>query len=456
MPGRVLVETYGCQMNKAESEAIVADLRRDGWSVTDSVREADLVVINTCSVRETAEQRVRGRLGWFRSQKRGRPFTLVLTGCMAERLKAHAIEEYPEIDAVVGTFDKQRILEVIGKIAPSAAPGGGHGATGSTGATSATGATGATGSVAGRYRFSPLHCAGGHRSFLPVMHGCDNFCAYCIVPFVRGREVSRDPAEVLSELAVLARRGTREVTLLGQNVNSYRWEASGERLGFPGLLARVAAAAGPIRWIRFLTSHPRDFSPELLEVIATQPAVCRSIHLPVQSGSDRVLASMNRGYTASHYRRLAERIRARLSGVALTTDILVGFPGETEEDLRATLSLMEDVGFDEAFTYHYNPRPGTAACLLAASEVPERTRLERLERVIASQRRISGARSRARLGAEVDLLVEGPSRRGNGELLARAEWDAMAVLPGGPELVGRFVRARLVGISGTTFRAQPL
>ena len=428
---RLFVETYGCQMNKAESEAIAADLAADGWEPAGKPDEADLVIINTCSVRETAEERIKGRLGWYRSLKRRRPFTLLVAGCMAERLGQRALDEYPEIDALVGTYGREGLRDAVRRAE-----------------------AGARLVVQGdrTFRFAARHSSGGPRAFLPVMHGCDNFCSYCIVPFVRGPEVSRPTAEVLAEVRALDAGGCLDVTLLGQNVNSYRCGESGTTVTFPRLLERVAAAAGRIRWIRFLTSHPKDLSPDLVSVMAAEPRLCRHVHLPVQSGSDRVLAAMNRGYSASGYLRLVDAIRGALTGVAITTDILTGFPGETEEDVRRTLELMERAEFDEAFTYRYNPREGTAAALLG-DPVPEPVKLERLERIIAAQRSISRRRANGRLGAVTEVLVEGVSKREPGELLARTEWDEMAVFPGDPSLIGGFVRVRIVSLAGATFRA---
>jgi tRNA-2-methylthio-N6-dimethylallyladenosine synthase len=421
-------------MNKAESEAIVADLAGAGWEPARTPAEADLVVINTCSVRETAEERIRGRLGWYRRLKRRQPFTLLLTGCMAERLGQRALEEFPEIDAIVGTRGREGLREAVRRAAAGERPVVDGDAS---------------------FRFAARHSRGGPRAFVPVMHGCDNFCAYCIVPFVRGPEVSRPAAEVLAEIRTLEADGCLDVTLLGQNVNSYRHEVDGVTITFPRLLGRVAEEAGRIRWIRFLTSHPKDLSPDLLEVMAGEARVCRHVHLPVQSGSDRVLAAMNRGYTAGGYLRLVEAIRGVLTGASITTDILTGFPGETEEDVRLTLELMERAEFDEAFTYRYNPREGTAAALLG-DPVPESVKLERLDRIIAAQRRTTIQRARERLGTAAEVLVEGVSKRNPRELLARTEWDAMAVLPGDPSLIGAFVRVRLASLAGATFRAEPL
>ncbi len=438
---RVWLETYGCQMNKAESESLLLDLARDGWAPAGSEEEADLVILNTCSVRETAEQRIRGRLGHFRHAKRARPFTLVLTGCMAERLKGTLAREHPEIDVVVGTFQKQNLVQAVRDSA------------------------GARGAVVraeeAEYGFAPLHSTGGPRAYVPVMHGCDNFCSYCIVPYVRGREVSRPPGEILAEIRTLQAQGVREVTLLGQNVNSYRWDGPGGPLGFDGLLSRVAAETAPggagkgsgLGWIRFLTSHPRDLSDSILGVLASDRRFCRHVHLPLQSGSDRILSRMNRGYTASLYLALVEKIRAALTGAAITTDILIGFPGESDGDFGDTLALMETVGFDDAFLYYYNPREGTPAFAMG-NALPDDVKLARLSRAIEAQRRIAARRAQARLGERAIVLVEGVSKKDPGELLGRTEWDAMAVFPGGPSLVGEFVEVRLASLSGATFRAE--
>ncbi len=305
------------------------------------------------------------------------------------------------------------------------------------------------------YDFAPLHSTGGPRAYVPIMHGCDNFCSYCIVPYVRGREISRPPEQILSELRRLEKQGAREVTLLGQNVNSYRWNGPGGALGFDGLLARVSAetdAAG-LEWIRFLTSHPRDLSDRMLEVLASDRRFCRHVHLPLQSGSDRILARMNRGYTAGRYAELVGKIRAALSGAAVTTDILIGFPGESDGDFRDTLSLMETVGFDDAFLYYYNPREGTPAFDMEDA-LPDEVKLARLSEAIEAQRRIASRRAGERLGQSVRVLVEGLSKKNPAELLGRTEWDAMAVFPGGPALIGRFVDVRLRDLSGATFRAE--
>jgi tRNA-2-methylthio-N6-dimethylallyladenosine synthase len=431
-PRRVWLETYGCQMNKAESESLLLDLARDGWRAAGSEEEADLVILNTCSVRETAEQRVRGRLGHYRRAKRARPFTLVLTGCMAERLKGSLAEQHPEVDVVLGTFQKR---DIIAAVRESAAAG-----------------SRVLRAGAAEYDFAPLHSTGGPQAYVPIMHGCDNFCSYCIVPHVRGREVSRSPQEVLGEVSALEVQGARVITLLGQNVNSYRFEGPQGAVSFDMLLAMVAGQASSIRWIRFLTSHPRDLTDAIVEVMARDARFCRHIHLPLQSGSDRILARMNRGYTADQYLRRVQMIRTSLTGAAITTDILVGFPGESEGDFQDTLSLMETVGFDDAFMYYYNPREGTPAFDMPDA-LPDQLKLSRLSQVIEIQRSIGKRRAAERLGRTVPALVEDISRKDPGELLGRTEWDAMAVFAGPPSLIGKFVDITLLSLSGNTYRA---
>lgn len=431
---RYWLETYGCQMNKAESGALALELQELGWQPADEIGQAELIVLNTCSVRETAEDRIWGRLGFYRAEKKraagqGRTFRLVLMGCMAERLKGEILERAPHVDLLVGTFQKHRLRDAL---EDWPVPAGGPSLT-----------------ALDPYRFAPRHTGAHFRALVPIMHGCDNFCSYCIVPHVRGPEVSRSPDSILAEIAGLA--GARELTMLGQNVNSYR---HGE-LDFPGLLRRALSALQPPAWLRFLTSHPKDFSPRLIGLLAERSALCRHVHLPVQHGADAVLARMGRGYTRADYLALAGRLRKEVPDVVLTTDILIGFPGETEEDFRVTLELMEQVGFDDAFTYRYNPRRGTKAFELP-DDVPDGVKQARLAEVIRVQRRITRSRRLARVGREVPVLVEAVSRRDAGELLARTEGDETVVFPGPARQVGRFTRVRLLHLAGSTFRGEEI
>ena len=458
-------ETYGCQMNLAESAALALAAREQGWEEADDASEADLVLLNTCSVRATAEQRVMGRLAHYaalKKKRKSRRFALVMAGCMAERLGEKLKEKVPELDYTLGTSARSRfplILEAIERERNAESPFSYLPAFTET-------------DEKPEFSFSPLHLDQGggspFRSFVPIMHGCNNFCSYCIVPYVRGREISRSPDSILEEIRLVGGKGVREVTLLGQNVNSYLWEGNfaagkpGEgRLGFPGLLQLIArnldtgANPGGVRWIRFLSSHPRDLSREAIRIMAENPCFCRHIHLCVQHGSNRILEAMNRRYTREQYLELAGLLRSALPGVSLSTDILVGFPGETEEDLEETLSLMEEVKFLYAYMYHYNPREGTAAYCLPG-RISEEIKRERLSRVIALQKRHTAELLRSRIGERVTVLIEGISRKNADELICRTERDEMVVASGSAASIGSFGKLTLSSLRGNTFRAPEL
>ncbi|MGB4571762.1 MAG: tRNA (N6-isopentenyl adenosine(37)-C2)-methylthiotransferase MiaB [Rectinemataceae bacterium] len=431
-----LIETYGCQMNKAESAAMESVLREKGWEVSGDSKP-DLVLINTCSVRATAENRAWARISQHAAEKRHRPLSIVVTGCMAEQGRTTIRERIPEVDYVLGTFQKQSFGAVLDAI------------------------------LQGRrveeidetpaFVFAPSHYEPGEfRAFVPIMHGCDNFCSYCIVPYLRGREISRSPEAILAELDNLEKAGVREVTLLGQNVNSYKWEDPSGPLDFPGLLKRIAlhleSGGGGIGWIRFLTSHPKDLSDELIAVLASEPLYCRHVHLCVQSGSDPVLAAMNRKYDRAYYLALVDRMKASIPGLSLSSDILVGFPGETEEDVEATLDLMRRVGFTYSFMYYFNPREGTPAVNMPG-KVSDKVKKARLARVIEVQKEITAGLMNSRIGAVDEVLIEGISRKSRREVLARTQRDEMVVFEADAGRVGQFARVRLTGLSGNTFRA---
>jgi tRNA-2-methylthio-N6-dimethylallyladenosine synthase len=432
-------------MNNAESAALDLVLRDRGWKSAGTGAEADLVLINTCAVRATAERRVLGRIALYGALKKKRPFTLVVTGCMAARL-GDALKERA-VDYVMGIAARRDfpvLLERLEQGLPPGDPG-----------------------TAGEERpvFAPLHLeAGQFRAFLPIMQGCNNFCSYCIVPYVRGREVSRDPASILREIRLLGDRGVREITLLGQNVNSYHWEGEvpgpGGRaftgtLDFPGLLELSAEAleGTPIRWVRFLSSHPKDLSSRAIRVMAGNPRFCRHLHLCVQHGSNAVLAAMNRRYTRERYLELVEEIREAMPGISLSTDILIGFPGETDEDLELTLDLMERVKFLYAYMYHFNPREGTAAFALP-DRISGEVKGKRLSRVIELQRRHTLELLQGRIGSRERVLIEGISRKNADELISRTERDEMAVVPGTPSMIGSFAEVNLVSLRGNTFLAR--
>ena len=448
-------ETYGCQMNTAESAALALAARERGWQEAENSAAADLILLNTCSVRETAEQRVRGRLAHYAALKKKRSaFTLVMAGCMAERLGEKLKEEVPAVDYVMGTSARSRfplILEATEQ-----------------------------GSIAvmetderPEFAFSSVHLeqvdGRSFRSFVPIMHGCNNYCSFCIVPYVRGREVSRSPDSILQEIRLVGERGVREVTLLGQNVNSYLWEGPNGSLDFPGLLELIASNfslpnfSSPnldtapdtpgVRWIRFLSSHPKDFSPRAIQVIAENPIFCRHIHLCVQHGSNRILSAMNRRYSREHYLELVARLRAALPGLSLSTDILVGFPGETGEDVEQTLALMEEIKILYAYMYHFNPREGTAAYSLP-DRISEKVKRERLSRVIALQKRHTTHILKSRIGEQVTVLIEGISKKNADELISRTERDEMVVVPGKSGAIGSFGKLTLSSLRGNTFRAS--
>jgi tRNA-2-methylthio-N6-dimethylallyladenosine synthase len=450
-------ETYGCQMNTAESAALALVCAERGWTAAPDGESADLVLINTCSVRLTAEQRALGRLALYASLKRkrnsaGRAMTLVVAGCMAQRLGAKLEDRFPEVDYVMGTASRSvfpLILEAAeqGRAGRRKPPGG------------AAAPDFPEFADAPVFSFSSSHLEEGQfRSFVPIMHGCDNFCSYCVVPYVRGREVSRDPRSIAAEIRLVAERGVREITLLGQNVNTYRWEGGqGEALDFPGLLRLVAAETEktPVKRVRFLSANPGNFSPETIQVMAEHPVFCRHLHLCVQHGSNRILSAMNRRYTREQYLELVGQIRAAMPGISLSTDILVGFPGETEEDLARTLALMEEVKFLYAYMYHYNPREGTKAWGLPG-RIAEEVKRERLSRVIALQKRHTAGLLKSRLGRRERVLIEGISRKYADELITRTERDETAVAPGSPSLIGSFAELTLSGLRGTTFRATEI
>jgi len=474
---KYLLETYGCQMNKAESAALETIFRERAWLPTPELDEADLVLINTCSVRATAENRAWGRIDLYAARKRDRaaanavattvakPLALVVTGCMAERMKREIKERQPAVDYVVGTFQKQAFGLVLDAVEQASG----------SGRLPILDIEESPAFVFARSYYEP----GSFRSFVPIMHGCDNFCSYCIVPHIRGREVSRSPSAILDEIRALEDSGVREITLLGQNVNSYKWKAvpcgvSGAEspasreddldLDFPGLLRLVSAklrerggggavGKGGVRWIRFLTSHPKDLSDEVIAVLAEDPLYCRHVHLCVQSGSDSVLKAMNRRYTRDSYLGLVERMKAAIPGLSLSSDILVGFPGESEADLELTLDLMRRVGFSYSYMYHFNPRDGTPAAIMPG-RIRDNEKRERLARVIELQKDMTKSIMESRVGAVEEVLVESLSRRTKSEVLARTQRDEMVVFPAPPSRVGSFAKVRLLSLSGKTFKAE--
>ena len=435
---KVRIETYGCQMNVADSEVVAAMMQTAGYEPTDRDEEAAAVLLNTCSIRDNAEQKILSRLSYWNAMRRksGRRLIIGVIGCMAERLKQDLIDNHG-VDLVAGPDAYLDIPQLV------AAAEAGEPAINTELSTTET------------YRdIVPRRLGAGVGGFISIMRGCNNFCSYCIVPYTRGRERSREPQSILRELADLRARGYREATLLGQNVNSYRYTGpDGETVTFPRLLAMVAEAAPDMR-IRFTTSHPKDMSDETLEVIAAHSNIARHIHLPVQSGSDKVLRLMNRKYTREWYLDRVAAIRRIIPDAGLSTDMFTGFHDETEEDFLLTLSLMREAGFDSAFMFKYSERPGTLASREMPDNVPEEVKIERLNRMIALQNELSLESNRRDIGKEFEVLVEGPSKRDPQEFFGRTSQNKVAVFPRGDSRPGEFRRVKVTDASSATLRSE--
>lgn len=414
-------------MNVADSEVVASILSGSGFSLADDIREADLVLINTCSIRDNAEQRIRGRLKAIQHLKKKKPgMSIGIIGCMAERLKEKLLEEEQIVDIVVGP-DAYRSLPALVSEAES-----GHKAVNVLLSREET-----YGDI------SPVRMDNnGVSSFVSIMRGCNNMCAYCVVPYVRGAERSRDPESITNEVVVLFEKGYREVTLLGQNVNSYSWKKDSKETGFPELLERVALI-NPMMRIRFSTSHPKDLSDELLHVIAQHENICRHIHLPAQSGSSRILKLMKRGYTREWYMDRIESIRKILPGCSLSTDMIAGFCTENDDDHKASLSLMEWSEFDFAYMFRYSERPGTRASRNLIDDVPEVVKAARLEEMIALQNRLSLKSKKKDIGKDLEVLAEGFSKRSAEHLSGRTSQNKVVVFPAGNHKKGDYIKVHI-------------
>jgi tRNA-2-methylthio-N6-dimethylallyladenosine synthase len=421
---KVYIETYGCQMNVADSEVVVSILSQAGYEPTENIKEAGLILINTCSIRDNAEQRIWGRLkaiSFLKKQKNDLKIGII--GCMAERLKEKLIETEQLVDIVVGP-DAYRELPLL--VAEAEA---GHKAVNVLLSREETYAD-----------ISPVRMdKNGVSSFVSIMRGCNNMCAYCVVPYVRGGERSRNPESILKEVGELFEMGYREVTLLGQNVDSYNWDNHGVTLGFPQLLEKVAGI-DPLLRVRFSTSHPKDISDELLYTIAANNNICKHIHLPAQSGSSRILKLMNREYTREWYIDRIAAINRIIPDCSLSTDMITGFCTETEEDHKESLSLMERTGFDFAYMFKYSERPGTRAARKLKDDVPETVKSERLSEMIALQNRLSVKSKKEDVGKVFEVLIEGFSKRSSEYLSGRTSQNKVVVFPGDKLKKGEYVR----------------
>ena len=414
MPRRKLyIETYGCQMNVVDSEVVAAILQQHRYELTAQIGEADLVLVNTCSIRDNAEQRVRARLRELRKYKdRKDPVSIGVIGCMAERLKEKLLEDESVVDLVVGPDAYRQLPTLLQEVE--------------------SGQKGINTILSMEETYGDIRPVRMDRNqvtaFVAIMRGCNNFCSYCVVPGTRGRERSRDPETILREARELFSSGYREVTLLGQNVNSYRWKEADRDLKFEKLLERVAGIDPAFR-VRFATSHPKDLSDKLLQVMAAHPNICRSIHLPVQSGSSAVLERMKRKYTREHYMERISAIRRYLPGASISTDIIAGFCGETEEEHAETLSLMEWAAYDFAYMFKYSERPGTFAAEKLSDDVPEAVKTSRLNEIITLQNRLSLESKQRDVGQTFEVLVEGVSKKSGAQLYGRTSQNKVVVFP---------------------------
>ena len=458
-------ETYGCEMNIAESAAVENLFISRGWSKAEKPELADVVIINTCSVRGSAENRIFGRLGYYSGVKKIRhkepgaktrfeemqpavkyveehgvvPFYVVLMGCMAERLLDSVKKDYPVIDFAVGTFGKYKFGDIITAIENHDKP--------------------FDIKEESEYTFPKIsYEQEAFSTFVPIMHGCNNFCTYCIVPYVRGREVSRPAEQILAEIDYLSGRGVKEITLLGQNVNAYRCKdetAEGGELNFPKLLKKISRhldeTSSSIKWIRFESSNPNDFSDELIEMIASDKHVCHGFHIAAQHGNNEILRRMNRKNTREDFIELVEKLRKAIPDVELITDLMVGFPGETDEQFRDVLSLMEEVKFESSFMYYYNPREGTPAAKYP-DQIPLEVKKARLQKVIDLQLKHTEQVMKSRVGQTVEVLADIVSRDDEKELLGKTSQNERVAFKADKSLIGTFVTVRLDSLSGNTFR----
>lgn len=436
---KLFIETYGCQMNVADSEVVASVMQMAGYEMTENIEDADAIFVNTCSVRDNAEQKIYGRLQYFHSlRKKKKDLIVGVLGCMAERVKEKLLEEH-NVNLVVGPDSYMDLPNLIG-----AAERGEK-------------AINVELSTQETYKdVLPLKLPGLHISgFVSIMRGCNNFCTYCIVPYTRGRERSRDVDSILNEIRDMREKGFREVTLLGQNVNSYSFEKDGVTVNFPMLLEKVANEAPNMR-IRFVTSHPKDMSDETLRVIAAHNNICKYIHLPAQSGSSKILKVMNRKYTREWYLDRIAAIRRIVPDCAISTDLFCGFHSETEEDYQETLSLMREVGYDSAYLFKYSERPGTYAAKHLEDDVPEEVKVRRLQGMIDLQNKLSEESNKRDIGKTFEVLVEGFSKRSREQLFGRTSQNKVVIFDKGDYKVGQFVNVRVTGATSATLFGEPI
>ena len=428
---KVYIETYGCQMNVNDSEVILSILQDAGYALTESIEDADVILANTCSIRDNAEQRIWGRIDQFRIQKRNRNGVVIgIVGCMAERLKDKLLEK---VDLVAGPDSYRSLPELLKAITPDRPQ------------------INVLLSHEETYAdIAPVRLdKNGVSAFISIMRGCNNVCSYCVVPYTRGRERSRDPQTIVNEAKILFDNGYKEVTLLGQNVDSYAWESPEGNMNFPQLLEAVAQISPELR-VRFSTSHPKDISDEVIYTMAKYDNICKHIHLPVQSGSSIMLEKMRRKYNREWYLERVRKIRSIIPDCGLTTDVIAGFSGESEQDHQDTLSLMEEVVFDSAFMFAYSERPGTLASKKYPDDIPYEEKTRRLNEIIALQGRMSLKSNEKEVGKVLKVLVEGPSKKNPDELCGRASSNKMCVFPSRGEKAGDYCQVKVESVTSAT------
>lgn len=430
----IFIETYGCQMNFSDSEIVGSILSKNEYALTTDITDADCILINTCAIRDNAEQRIRKRLKELKAMRRNKPWLKVgVLGCMAERLKEQLMNEEDIVDLVVGPDAYRALPELLSQV--------------EAGSKAANVLLSEEETYA---EIDPVRLgSNGISAFISIMRGCENFCSYCVVPYTRGRERSRDPETIVNEAKRLFERGYKEITLLGQNVNSYRWDCDGGKVDFPELVKRVAEINPKLR-VRYSTSHPKDLSDRLLEVMATYPNVCKSIHLPVQSGSNRMLKLMNRKYTVEWYKDRIEAIRRYMPDCAITTDVIAGFCGEEVEDHLQTLELFSWVGYDYAFMFKYSMRPNTYAHKYLKDDVSEEEKTRRLEEIIALQGKLSLESYRKDVGKTFEVLIEGTSKRNKEQLFGRNSQNKVLVFNGNGYKSGDYVMVKVLDCTSAT------
>lgn len=435
---KLYIETYGCQMNLSDSEIVGSIMADDGYEASKSAENADIIFINTCSIRDNAEKKIRKRLREIKKMKKANPNLKVgILGCMAERLKQQLLDEEEVVDLIVGP-DAYRDLPNLIKTVESGRR-----------------AINVLLSEDETYsEIEPVRLGSNKISaYISIMRGCENFCTYCVVPFTRGKERSRDPETIINEAQDLVAKGYKEVTLLGQNVNSYTWESDGESVSFPELIALVAAVSPQLR-VRFATSHPKDISDELIKTIAKTPNICKAIHLPFQSGSNDVLKRMSRKYTREYYMDRISTIKKYIPDCGLSTDVIAGFCGETEEEHKETLTLMEWVGYDYAFMFKYSERPNTIAQKKFEDDVPEKVKSRRLSEIIDLQQKLSLRSNKQNIGKTFEVLVENFSKRSDADLAGRNTQNKMVVFPKKDFKIGDYVMVKITNCTAATLLGE--